>query len=122
MSVGNIAQQKSFEFALEVIHVYRKLKVKGEYEIGRQLLKAGTSIGANIEEAIGSFSRKDFLYKITTAYKEARETHYWLKLILCSGILKSVEIGSLLSKSEELIKITGSIQKTTRENMSRNNP
>lgn len=78
----NIIQQKSFEFALLIIELYKKLTNSKEFIISKQLLRSGTSIGANIEESIGAQSRNDFISKISISYKEARETEYWLKLLL----------------------------------------
>lgn len=78
--------------------------------ISRQLLKSGTSIGANIEEAIGGYSEKEFLAKLTIAYKEARETKYWLRLIR-DGFNNDIDqIKALLESCEELLKIIGTIQ------------
>ena len=76
----NIIQKKSFQFSLNIISLYKKLKNEREFIISKQLLKSGTSIGANVEEAIAAQSRKDFINKMSIAYKEARETNYWLKL------------------------------------------
>ncbi len=78
----NIIQQKSFLSAIKIIELYKYLvKVKKEFILSKQLLRSGTSIGANIEEASGDHSKKDFASKLSTAYKEARETRYWLSLL-----------------------------------------
>ncbi len=78
----NIIQQKSFVFAIRIINLYKHLTVqKKEYVLSKQILRSGTSIGANIEESIGGRSDKEFLFKLEIAYKEARETVYWLKLL-----------------------------------------
>jgi four helix bundle protein len=87
---------------------------KKEYVLSKQLLRAGTSVGANIEEAIGGQSEKDFFAKLTIAYKEARETHYWLRLLTDTKFITKEESESLLFDVEELLKIMGSIQKTLR--------
>ena len=76
----NIIQKKSFQFSLNIISLYKKLKNEREFIISKQLIKSGKSIGANVEEAIAAQSRKDFINKMSIAYKEARETNYWLKL------------------------------------------
>ena len=77
----NIIQQKSYLFAIKIIELYKHLiGTKKEFVLSRQLLRSGTSIGANIEEALGGQSKKDFISKISIAYKEARETKYWLSL------------------------------------------
>ena len=79
--------------------------------LSKQILRSGTSIGANIEEAIGAQSARDFYAKLSIAYKEARETHYWLRLLRDSEWLTDEEILSILADCEELLKIIGSIQK-----------
>lgn len=82
MKTGNIVQEKSYQFALNIITTTRLLvDSQREYALSRQLLKSGTSIGANVEEAIGGQSKRDFIAKLSIAYKEARETKYWLRLI-----------------------------------------
>ena len=82
MKEDNLIQQKSFAFALRTVHLYRYLtNEKKEFVLAKQVLRSGTSVGANIEEAIGAQSQKDFLSKISIAYKEARETKYWLNLL-----------------------------------------
>ena len=114
----NVIQKKSYNFALQVIQLNRELNKQSEYVLSKQVLRSGTSIGANIEEAIGSYSKKEFLSKIFIAYKEARETHYWLRLLIDSKYV-SVETGSkLLADAEEILRILGAIIKTTRNSIS----
>ena len=85
MIKGNVVATKSFEFAKRIYFLYKFLtEEKGEFILSKQILRSGTSIGANIEEAIGAQSKKDFLSQIAVAYKEARETHYWLRLLYIS--------------------------------------
>lgn len=86
------------------------------YEIGRQLVKAGTSIVANYEEAKGGFSREDFIYKINVAFKEARETNIWLRLLKDSKILREEQLRAIIKESEELRNILGTSVKTARKN------
>ena len=89
MGKDNVIQRKSYSFALAIIGLVRKFpRDKEGYVIGNQLLKSGTSIGANVEEAIGAFSRNDFIYKMSLALKESRETHYWLRLIRDSKLVQ----------------------------------
>lgn len=115
----NIIQIKSYAFAVRIVKVYQVLcDEKKEYVLSKQLLRSGTSIGANIEEAIGGQSGKDFYAKLTIAYKEARETHYWIRLLTDTNYLSKEENESLLLDVEELLKIIGSIQKTLRSNNS----
>jgi four helix bundle protein len=87
---------------------------KKEYVLSKQLLRSGTSIGANIEEAIDGQTDKDFFTKLTIAYKEARETHCWIRLLTDTGYISQKENESLLQDVNELLKIIGSIQKTLR--------
>jgi len=110
----SLVKDKSFAFALDVIALYKKLQTEREFVISKQLLRSGTSIGANIEEAVAAQSRKDFLSKMCVASKEARETRYWLDLLKQSKLAK-VELDDSLSKAEELIRILTSIVKTTSE-------
>jgi four helix bundle protein len=115
----NIIQIKSYAFAVRIVKVYQHLcEEKKEYVLSKQLLRSGTSIGANIEEAIGGQSGKDFYAKLTIAYKEARETHYWIRLLTDTNYLSKEENKSLLYDIDELLKIIGSIQKTLRANNS----
>lgn len=91
--------------------VYRTLvNEKRDFAISRQILRSGTSIGANVEEALGAQSDKDFLSKISIAYKEARETGYWLRLLKSSKWLEVPVADDLQADCEELLKILGSIQ------------
>jgi four helix bundle protein len=94
-------QQKSFAFAIRVVKVYKHLiSEKKEFVLSKQLLRSGTSIGANIEESIGGQSEKDFLSKISISYKEAREKIYWIKLLHITNYLSDQELVSLLSDAE----------------------
>ncbi|HMA34986.1 MAG TPA: four helix bundle protein [Chloroflexia bacterium] len=105
---------KSFGFALEIIKLYRKLQDQPEYVLSRQLLRSGTSIGANVEEASAGQSRGDFLSKMSIASKEARETKYWLRLLQESN-LTNVNVVPELNQIDELIRVLTSIVKTTSE-------
>ena len=109
----NVIQIKSYNFALRIIKLYQYLKAeKKEYTLGKQILRSGTSIGANIEEATGSISQKEFRAKMFISYKEARETHYWLRLLKDSGYLENDLADSLINNVEEIKKILGAILKT----------
>ena len=110
----SVIHEKSFHFALEVVGLFKKLQAEREYVLSKQLLRSGTSIGANVEEALAGQSRKDFLSKMAVASKEARETRYWLVLLQKSG-LTAVELNPALKNIEELIRILTSIVKTTAE-------
>lgn len=116
MKKDNVIQIKSYEFAVRVITFVRQIRKEiKEFELTRQLIRSGTSIGANVEEAIGSHTRKEFSSKITIAYREARETHYWLRLFRDAGLSSAEEIDELIESCEEILRILGSIQKTTRK-------
>ena len=111
----NVIQIKSYAFAVKIVKVYKHLcENKKEYVLSKQLLRSGTSVGANVEEAIGGQSEKDFFAKLTIAYKEARETHYWVRLLTDTEFITKEESESLLFDIEELLRIIGSIQKTLR--------
>lgn len=115
MRHDNIIQEKSYKFSIRVVRLYQHLTTeKKERVLSKQVLRSGTSIGANIEEAIGGQTRKDFFAKMCIAYKEARETHYWLRLLKDTDYLKSDLAESLLTDCHELIKIIDSIQKSIR--------
>ena len=115
MKSDNVVQIKSYDFALRIIKVYKYLsQEKKEFVLSKQLLRSGTSIGANIEESIGGQSKPDFFAKITIAYKETRESKYWIRLLRDSEYLTNEQSEDLLKDVEELLKIIGSIQKTVR--------
>jgi len=114
----NIIQEKSYSFAIEIVLTARMLAyTKKEYVISKQLLRSGTSIGANVEEAIGGQSQKDFRAKMFIAYKEARETHFWLRLLRDSKLLDGDTAQQLLSKCHELKSILGAILVTLNKKM-----
>ncbi len=109
----NIIQEKSFEFAVRVINLYRHLtEERKEYVLSKQLLRSGTSIGANVAEAIGGQTRKDFGTKMNIAYKEARETRYWLRFMKATDYLTEKQAESMLLDCEENLKILAAITKT----------
>ncbi len=111
----NIVQIKSYAFAIKIVNIFKKLQTdKREYILSKQLLRSATSVGANIEEAIDGQSRKDFYAKLTIAYKEARETKYWIRLLTDTNFLENETSKDLLKDIEELLRIIGSIQKTIR--------
>lgn len=109
----SIIKHKSYDFALRVIELYQSLRREKHFEISAQLIRAATSIGANIEEALAGQSRKDFISKMSVASKEARETNYWLRLIRDSDLISGDNLELLIAESEELIKMLTSIVKTS---------
>ena len=109
----NIILTKTYDFALRIIKLNKFLnKEKKEYTLSKQILRSGTSIGANAEEASGSISKKEFRAKLFISYKEARETHYWLRLLRDSGYIDNNLAKSLLEDIDEILKILGAILKT----------
>lgn len=112
MERKSIVRDKSFEFSLTIIDLYMKLKKHNEFEISKQLLRSGTSIGANVEEGLAGYSNKDFAAKMAIASKEARETKYWLMLLERSEHFK-MDVKQHLKDCEELIRMLTAIVKTT---------
>jgi four helix bundle protein len=112
----SIIRNKSFQFSLKIIQLYKKLLNEKEFVISKQLLKSGTSIGANIEEALVGQSKKDFIAKMSISSKEARETKYWLKLLKESE-LTLLDVNDELKAIEEIIKMLTAIVKTSQHNL-----
>ncbi|MEX0719602.1 MAG: four helix bundle protein [Balneolaceae bacterium] len=115
MKGKNVIQEKSFNFALSIIELYKILVQRKEYVISKQILRSATSIGANIEEATAAQSKKDFAYKMSISSKEARETRYWLKLLDKSQLVE-MDYSQYLKDSTEIIRILTSIVKTSQKN------
>lgn len=108
-------QVKSYDFASRIVKAYRYLTAEQkEFVLSKQLLRSGTSIGANVEEAIAGSSRADFANKLAIAAKEARETRYWLRLLHDNAYLPATVFASLEAQCSELIKILNSILLTTK--------
>ena len=112
MKRQNVILERSYSFALEMMHLSRELRAKHEYEMTRQLWRSGTSIGANVEEAQAAQSRADFASKMSIPSKEARETCYWLRLTRDGELLDSETAQSALGESEEILKILGPARRT----------
>ncbi|HTX89422.1 MAG TPA: four helix bundle protein [Bacteroidales bacterium] len=112
MKSGNLVQEKSFAFALKIVQLYKFLIKQNEFVLSKQVLRSGTSIAANVEEALGSHSRKEFHAKMSVVYKEARETLFWLKLLSESKFLTDDQKIVMIRDCEQLVRIAGSIQKT----------
>ncbi len=111
-------QERTFRFALQIVKLCRHLEVKSGVSriLARQLLRAGTSIGANVEEAQAAQSRPDFIHKNSVALKEARETHYWLRLLAASGEVPVQAIAPLQQEADELMRIVGAIVVSSKRN------
>ncbi len=117
MEKENQIAEKSYKFAIRIVKLYQYLcKTQNEYILSKQIVRSGTSIGANIEEAIAGQSRNDFAAKLQISLKEARETRYWLRLLKDTDYIEPKLADSLIVDSEEIIKILTTILKTTREN------
>lgn len=110
----NIIAVKSYQFAIQIIGLSKELNAKKEFVLSRQILKSGTSIGANVEEAIGGFSKKDFRAKMSISYKEARETQYWLKLLKDTDYIDEVLFEELNKELESILKILFKIIETSK--------
>jgi len=110
----SIIAGKAYAFALEIVKAFKLLtNERKEYVLSKQLLRLGTSIGANINEAIAGQSKRDFIYKLNIALKEARETNYWLNLLKDGEYLNLKEFDTLIKSCNEIIKVLSSIILTT---------
>ena len=115
-NLNNVVEIKSKKFAVKIINLYKMLKeTKNETVMSKQILRCGTSIGANIAEAVCSVSKKDFLAKMYIAFKETAETKYWLDLLKETYYIDENEYDSLSKDCIELKKLLSSITKTTKE-------
>jgi four helix bundle protein len=112
MQKENIILERSFEFALRIIELYKQMTEQKEFVLSKQVLRSGTSIGANVEEATAAYSKKDFAAKMSIASKEARETRYWLRLIDKSQIAQ-VDVAGYLDEIEHIVNILTAIVKTS---------
>ncbi len=116
MKSGNVIQIKTFAFAIRIVNAYKYLKdEKHEFILSKQMLRSATSVGANVEEAIGAQSKADFISKFSIAYKEARETLYWLRLLFATEYLSKEMSDSLIYDAEEICRIIGKIQISTKQ-------
>ncbi len=112
----NVVLEKSYTFALKIINIYKKLSVDSrEFVLSKQLLRCGTSIGANVNEAAEAQSRADFIHKMSIALKEPRETQYWLKLLQDAKYISDSE--DITQCNNELIYLLTSIIKKAKTNM-----
>lgn len=112
-------RERTFLYAHRIVKLYQELakhKADGGAVLGRQLLASGTSVGANVEEAYAGESRKDFIHKYAIAFKEARESRFWLRLLIASNVLPQARLQPLLKETEEIVAIITTILKSSREN------
>jgi four helix bundle protein len=96
----------------------RALRQQKEFDLSKQVVRAGTSIGANVEEALAGISRRDFVARMSVASQEARETHYWLQLIQDSKVLSPDIVSPMLKDADELVRMLTAIVKTTQNGTS----
>ncbi len=113
MASNSIIREKSFAFALKIIKLYKTLLNQKEFILSKQLLRSGTSIGANVEEALAAQTRKEFHSKMTIAFKETRETRYWLQLLKESELVV-FDFSIFLTDVDELNRILSSITNSTK--------
>lgn len=115
MKKENIIRDKSKEFAIRIIKFYKYLNdERKEYDIARQILRSGTSVGANIRESEYAQSKADFIHKLSISVKEANETAYWLEILIESGLIEKQQVDSLYEQNVELIKLLTSIIKSSK--------
>ena len=116
--MDNIIETKSFNFAIQIVKLYKYLYYsKKEYVLSKQLLRAGTSIGANVAEAEQAQSKADFISKISIALKEATETNYWIRLLNATDYLSNYEIKTILANCNELERILTAIIKSSKNSL-----
>jgi four helix bundle protein len=116
MKTDNVVSEKSLTFAIRIVRLYQHLtREKHEHVLSKQLLKSGTSVGANIREALRGQSRQDFAAKMNISLKEINETEYWLELLYRTDYITDKEFRSIFSDCKELVRILTSIVKTTRK-------
>ena len=116
--MNNIIETKSFNFAIQIVKLYKYLYYsKKEYVLSKQLLRAGTSIGANVAEAEQAQSKADFISKISIALKEATETDYWIRLLNATDYLSNYEIKTILANCNELERILTAIIKSSKNSL-----
>ena len=108
----NPIREKSFDFALVAIDLYKRLQANREFVISKQVLRSGTSVGANVEEATAAESRRDFIHKMSLASKEARESMYWLRLLSKSDLVSELDVSKELAGAHELVRMLTSIVKS----------
>ncbi len=112
------ALNKSKRFAIRIVNMYKYLcEEKHEYVLSKQVLRSGTSIGANLSEAECGFSKKDFAYKVYTALKECNETKYWLELLYETSYLEKDAFESIYAECEEIRKMLSSSTKTLKKQL-----
>jgi four helix bundle protein len=113
----NIVKEKSYEFAIQIIELYKILISKQEYVLSKQLLRSGTAVGALIQESEHAESKKDFIHKLSISLKEANETTYWLNLLLDTKYINQVEFDKIHNLNIELVRLLVTIIKSSKNNL-----
>ncbi|MDL2141299.1 MULTISPECIES: four helix bundle protein [Flavobacterium] len=114
MEKKNVIKDKSFAFAIDIVNLYKTLSEKKEFVLSKQMLRAGTSIGANVRESEHAQSKADFIHKLSISLKEANETEYWLDLLYETKYLSDIEFQNIKPKISELLRLLTSIIKTSK--------
>ena len=117
MKADNTIKDKSLDFAIRIVRLYKHIsETNNEYILSKQLLKSGTSVGANIREALRGQTRLDFIAKMNISLKEIYESEYWLELLYKTDYITDKEFESIFADCRELTKLLTSIVKTTKDN------
>lgn len=116
MKRENVIKEKSFDFSLRIVKLYKYLQGENEFVLSKQLLRSGTTIGALVREAEQAESKADFIHKMAIALKEANETQYWLELLYQSGYLEEMQFSSINAETIKMLKLLTSIIKTSKNN------
>jgi four helix bundle protein len=120
--VKSIVGNKSFDFAVKIVKLYQYLcEEKREFVLSKQILRSGTSIGANVEEALQAQSKRDYLSKMNIALKKANETLYWIRLFSATGLLDDEQTKSIFADCNEIISLLVAIVKTTKRSLEAKN-
>jgi four helix bundle protein len=114
MEKRNIIKEKSFLFAIEIVGLYKVLAERKEFVLSKQVLRSGTSIGANVRESEHAQSKADFIHKLSISLKEANETEYWLDLLYETKYISQIEFENIKPKIIELLKLLTSIINTSK--------
>ena len=122
MEKRNIVKEKSFLFAIEIVGLYKVIAERKEFILSKQLLRSGTSIGANIRESEHAQSKADFIHKLSISLKEANETEYWLDLLYETKYINQIEFENIKPKIIELLKLLTSIINTSKSKLSFSKP
>ena len=120
MSRPNLIHEKSFRFALSSIETYKMLLKRNEYVLSKQLLRSGTSVGANIRESKNAESKKDFIHKLSISQKECDESIYWIELLFHSHFITKEQYFDLHNQATSILRLLKSIIITTKNNLAKN--